>query len=548
VRSDNEFLLAPMGRVSAVYFTPKGRCNICPCYFEDRRFVIEMKSSEAGHMDLYVFLNGQLVRGMFYTVTFQPAELSACRAVIPIHSLNGDIDNLRSKRYLVNAGTPIGISLQGVDKYGNYCSKGGQLKFSDIEILGAGDYEGKLVDEESGVYKLILTLKSAGKHNILFRFKQSPIDVSFEDFVFQAELKSGKFLEVKKDSKFTIEVYPGSIYSPNTKLLYLQDSYTAGQTLSFTIKHYDRFLNETWHKDQDYEISIKNQGIEIDKIVTTDTNYCGTVVSCVPNVAGLYEISVKYNDVTVAERSVLVRPGIPYLLKCKAKGEGLADCEKRTGEDLSREIELEIYDEFGNPTTDFNVRFEASVGGRKVESEVVNISPSCFKIFYIVKETGNHEVKIWIDNTILTGFPCIIQVTRNIQEIQQELATRRYAEQKRLEGNLHSELRYQEEQRRLQELQLETHRKVQEETRAQLELQRKIERECRQEQEKLKKEQEMELEKRKRIADKIRKQQETERRAQEAIRKLEEERKSEERERKKWKRIGGGFIVPFELK
>lgn len=537
-----------MGRVSAVYFTPKGKSNICPCYFEDRRFVIEMKSIEAGHMDLYVFLNGELVRGMFYTITFQPAELSGCRAVVPVHSLSGDIEDLRSKRYLVNAGTAIGISLQGVDKYGNYCNKGGQLKYSDIEILGAGDYEGKLIDEESGVYKLILTLKSAGKHNILFRCKQSPVEVSFEDFVFQAELKSGKFLEVKKDTKLPIEVYPGSIYPLNTQLLYLQDSYTAGQTLSFTIKQYDRFMNETWHKDQDYSISIKNQGIERNKIVTTDTNYCGTVVSCVPTIAGLYEISVKYNDIPVSERSVLVKPGIPYLLNCKAKGEGLIDCEKRTGEELKREIELEIYDEYGNPTTDLNVRFEGVVGGRKVESEVVNISPSCFKIYYIVKELGNHEVKIWIDNNILPGFPCIIQVTRNLQEIQEELATRRYAELQRLEGNLHSELRYQEEQRKLQDLQLETQRKQQEETRAQLELQRKIEREQRLEQDKLKKEQEMELEKRKRIADKIRKQQETQRRAQEAIRKLEEERKSEERERKKWKRIGGGFIVPFELK
>lgn len=426
--------------------------------------------------------------------------------------------------------------------------KGGDMDIRDIEILGAGDYESKLIDEESGVYKLILILKSTGRHHIILKFKQTSVEVYFEDFVYQAELKTSKFVEVRKDCKFSIEVYPGVMYPGNTKIFNLNDTYTAGDNVSFNIINYDRYMNTTWHKDSDYTVSIKNQGIETEKLITTETNYCGSIVSFIPIVAGLYEISVKYKETTVGTRSVLVRPAKPHLLNCKASGEGLHDCEKKTAQQIVREIEVNLFDEFSNATTDFNVNFEGIIDNLGVESKVMNITPSCFKIFYTVKEFGNYELKIWIDNSLLPGFPIVIQVSRDLQEIQQELSARRYAEQLRLEGNFHSELRRQEEEQRLKEQELQTTRKLEAEAKVRFELERKLQRDRNQEQEKLKKEQDMELEKRRRIADKIRKQQETERRAQEAIRKLEEERKNEEKLVKKWKRIGGGFIVPFELK
>jgi hypothetical protein len=222
------------------------------------------------------------------------------------------------------------------------------------------------------------------------------------------------------------------------------------------------------------------------------------------------------------------------------EGAGLFGCTVSKGEVQERYSVLTLCDFLGNPTSSANINYTVnSSASGKVRTEVTELSLGRYRLFYPVATPGQYELHCAVEGTLLSGFPMKVIAWRDQREVQAELQQLR-----------EQELREQEAARAREED--ERKRKLEEEQRKQAELERAqretSEHRLAQEEQRLarqrQREEELELERRRRIVEKLKKCQETQRRAEEALRALEAAHK-EQREPQTWKRIGGGFKVPF---
>ncbi|CAG9325741.1 unnamed protein product [Blepharisma stoltei] len=541
VNNDLEFTVSPGDRISAKAFShdtgnlSKGEIIV---YFDNRRYIIELRLIEAGNHDIYVWCNGLQVTNSPAIYTVSPTSLCSCKCYLPIIN-----KRIQENKLIVHAGGEFMLDFLGFDKYDNQSSIGGELYIEDVFIEGSEGLEKKLIDLGDGKYQLFLKGKRAGDVLLKIKVKGLYVEAILQDLVI--EDGEPKIVEIGKSEEISVQILPGAAYGPSCIVNKLKDTYFAGENLQFSVDAIDSYGNTTWNFSEfDIKILINNRNVEYSKITSVD--YCGNIISFPSFIAGDYQIQVSYQNEQIINKKITIFPGPVSILKSIVKGNGIESFQISKKKNGQRSIEIEFYDDYDNPANPENLDF--SVKDFNKNPILTSISQSSFNIYtcsYNITTHGFYTIDLFLPQGRLNLFPLQINAWKDPKTIKKEL-----------ELIMKAKL---EEQERLKKIEEERLKKIEEEARLLRELEeekrkKELEDKRRREEELLKEKQkkldEIELEKRRRIMQKIKNEEVTRKRATEALRKFEEQKAKEEREakeRKKWKRIGGGFNVPFQV-
>ena len=440
----------------------------------------------------------------------------------------------------MHAGQSLSIDLVCEDQYGNECDKEGQLTQTEVSALLTPNVPAQttLEDQGSGRFRLRVQLQRSGDFALSIQAKNHATPITFQDI--SNEDGNVDIVDLCTKESFSVTVYPGVLDPAKCQVEMPPRTCTAGDTLHVTITTKDKYGNPTWHRPYPLTISAAYQHDSLPVLVTESPDSTVLSGSLVPITSGVLRVKVRYQTAVLTSSDIEVKPGLAHAPSCSVEGAGLFGCTVSKGEVQERYSVLTLCDFLGNPTSCTNINYtvtSSAIG--KVRTEVTELSLGRYRLFYPVTAPGQYELHCAVEGTLLSGFPMKVIAWRDQREVQAELQQLR-----------EQELREQEAARAREEE--ERKRKLEEEQRKQAELEKAqretAEHRLAQEEQRLarqrQREEELELERRRRIVEKLKKYQETQRRAEEALRALEAAHK-EQREPQTWKRIGGGFKVPF---
>jgi len=441
---------------------------------------------------------------------------------------------------VLHAGQGLSVALVCEDQYGNECDKESQLTLAEVSALltPAASARTVLEDQGSGRYRLRVHLQKSGTFSLSLQAKGHLVPVTFQDL--STEDGSVDIVDLFTKDSFLVTVYPGILDPAKCQVEVPDRVCTAGDTLHISITAKDKFGNPTWHRPHPLTITAAYRGDSLPVLVTENTDCTVLNGSLVPFSAGTLTVKVHYHGEVLASAEVDVRPGTAHAPSCSVEGAGLFGCTVSKGEVQERYSVLTLCDFLGNPTQSNRISFTVqSSSTGKVRTEVTELKLGRYHLWYPVAAPGQYELNCTVEGAVLSGFPMKVMAWRDQREVQAELQQLREQELREQEA---ARLREEEERKRKQE---EEQRRLAMLEAAQRET---AERRLAQEEQRLarqrQREEELELERRRRIVEKLRKYQETQRRAEEALHALEVAHK-EQREPQTWKRIGGGFKVPF---
>ena len=440
----------------------------------------------------------------------------------------------------MHAGQSLGVDLLCEDQYGNECDQEGQLSLPElcVQLTPTASALPTLQDKGSGRYRLLIQLQKSGTFTLDLKAKNKSVPVTFQDL--STENDDLEIVDLFTKDSFPVTVYPG-VLDPAKCLVEMPGSVcTAGDTLQVAVTVRDKFGNATWHRTHALTISATCQGDSVPVMISESPDSTSMSGSLVPIAADKLTIRVHYENVELARKEVEVKPGAAHAPSCSVEGAGLFGCTVAKGEAQERYSVLTLCDFLGNPTQSNQINFTVRSSSKgQVHTEVTELSSGRYRLYYPVTTPGQYELLCSVEGTLLPGFPMKVMAWRDQKEVQEELQQLREQQLREQEA-----ARVREEEERKRKLEEEQRLQAEQEDAQRKEVERRQALEERRLARQRQREEELELERRRRIAEKLRKYQETQRRAEEALRTLESAHR-EQRQPQTWKRIGGGFRVPF---
>lgn len=484
VNNDRQFITSPGDRVTAV------------CFDE------ETGTNSEGQVGVYYDISRYIIEitankaGNHKVYVFvnsleianSPFLISVAAAKLAYCKAYLPLNSIRQQenKLVLYAGGAVVITLEGYDRFGNSCEDSNELEKSDIEITGTR-VEYSLVERENGIYKVSVKCLEAGEKRLYLKAKGTLVEVVYQDLVIQEDQQI-QIVDAYKTEAIDLIVLP-AVYS-ETFVRGLKDSYRAGETVSFDLVNLDEYGNRTWFaEDLDLNITRYGSNISFEQEKSPSSTY--TTFFFKAEKSGVYKVAANYQNKNVVTRVFSVEPDTA----CKAtwEGNGLQSCAF-TDPPVQKFIYFKFYDQFGNPTNSENFSFQVS--DSENTSFEIHAAEYGVEVTYQVYKQGTYQVNCCFGNLAVPGFP--------------------------------AEVSFEEHQRAQETPTPEEVPVVQTLSNSQ------------------NKEDIIEAEKRKRIMERIRNQEVVRKRAQQALMDLYKSKAN--KEPKKWKRTGGGFVVPFENK
>ena len=496
IDSNLMFVLLPLDKIGVVSFSPAGGVSkgSADAYWDNDKHVVELKITEAGHHTVYVFCNSLQLKNSPFIYTVAHGLYSHCRGFI-----NGET-------VMVNAGVSFMVLVKVFDRYDNLVTTDPEIDFS-INIGGRC----QVIDFEEGCYRVMVYPTAIGRHSVVLKAKERPVAITIQEF---ADLDT--ITDVRTQEFISVQVLPGLIHPPNCTVEGLNPEYIAVEPVRFTIVSRDLYGNTTWHRSKPWDITTP-----LCITLQDSVDYCSSYASAVSSQSCKIPIKISYETHTILDTWVTIHPGPVYLLHTIVTGEG-----SKSGFFLAKAAKtftVDFYDQFCN----------ACPCGLKVESKVAlivkPISLNRYSIEYTVEAPGNYEFALRTEQGTLEVRARYDKDPKIEQQEREEMQTldsakQRIAQEEIARREAENRAREEEERKRLREMR-EKQKALDEQARKQKQME------------------DEEMERRLRIVERIKAQEVTKKRGLDALKKLEEEKK--QKEPKKWKRIGGGFVVPF---
>ena len=499
IDSSMMFVVDPLDKIGVACFNSNGdisKGEICS-YWDQSSHYIELKIEESGYHYVYAFCNSIQLKNSPFIYTVKHGPFFEAKAYV------------NSEDILINAGVGFIALVKAYDRYGN-------LVIQDPKILFSINIGGKceIIDFEEGCYRVIIYCTEIGKHPLVINGNNKNVSITFKEILQEDEEK-----EVWTRESIDVQVLPGIICPNRCSVEGLKDEYIAGETVPFAIISRDEFGNTTWHRSKPWTIEIPLAYSNQESV-----DYCSTYVSFISQKSCLIPIKISYEDTIIFTATIKINPSTLHIPYTVISGEGSTNIY--ISKPITREFTIEFYDIYCNPCSPTGFTLNCSL-----KYSIEKINNNTYKIIYQLDTPGHYLFQI---QTGEGNLQVNIKAEKDPKLVKQEKI-----EQKLMEKNQKIML---EEQEKLEEN--ERRKRIEEETKRNMEIRAKQ----RMMEENAKKQKEMddaEILRRQKIVDRIKLQEITKKRGIEALQKLEEEKKK--KEPKKWKRIGGGFIVPFIL-
>lgn len=493
IDSNLMFINDPLDKIGVLAFNSNGGISKgeISAYWDNSKHIIEAKLTGAGHHTIYVFCNSLQLKNSPFIYTVGHGNFTYCKGFVSSESL------------LINAGVGFVMLIKAYDRFDN-------LVTNDPELVFSSSVDGRceIIDFEEGCYRVVVYCTEIGKHEMVMKCNGRAFEIVLQDFT-RAEP-----VEVKVQGFVNVQVLPGIISPSHCTVEGLKHEYIAGEVISFFIVSRDQYNNTTWHRSKPWCIDSA-----LSFSLQESADYCSTYITAVSLKSCKIPLKLSYDNHNLISTEIHIIPGpmhLPFTVVNKCGNPIFT--EKST-----REILIEFYDQYCNPCPySPNVKSPCKFTIKNYEFYKCSIEyyveiPGVYS-FHIETDQGPLEIKVVHDKD-----PQVLQREQyekarlewELQKIAEEEEKKQQAEQKLRET--------QESQRKL--LLKEKQKAVEA-----LEKQQKIM-------------ESEELDRRLRVIARIKAQEVTKKRGLDALLKLEEEKK--QKVQKKWKRIGGGFTVPF---
>jgi len=497
----------------------------------DGSYNIEYSLSENGSYLIYILCNGKIMSDTSYLIrvygkTVIKPDIEKCGLLIK--------DSTNWLKYEVNEEIEFEVLLY--DKNYERIDPNSILKHPDLRVF---------IDEnEISLHKSCsishpeITLQNKGTHKIRSELFNSEIPIFLES-EFTEKYPKIKHMQISIEilagfaDPLKCKIQAGTFKIPGYKELVTLKS---GEIQDYLILSYDSEGFPTMRtNNRFYAQCEKNSIFSIYVSQPIENRKNEARVTFKPSVCGIYKIQNKLGEKDLENGEIIIKVinGKPDYLFSKVYGDICFKGYLKIGEKLVRQIFIDAVDSYGNKCENqvnldsdieiyvINEQDKKSKSKLKIEKHNKNI----YKSEYSLQLPGKYKIEVIISGEKAIGSPYEVIIEKNPIEIELEKKAKEDA-LKKLEE--------------MQKFELQKRQKIEEELRKRKEEKRNFENE------KLIKDQQKELEKRKMLMEKIKRLEEF-KQNEEQKRKLQEQKLKEklEKKHKKFKRIGGGFVVPF---
>ena len=524
------------------------------------QYELSFKIPVIGDYYIYIFVHGKEIQLSPFLCYVKAGECDPSNSIGKVISYRnneeGDICEYRANEF-------IDIQLVLKDGSGNIIEE----LISTNTIISIEDINVLLDDQPMEYFKfqnqeIKLQVGQSGFHTIKLLIKDTQINLVLEyPLLSDRKMKIFPKLQILIPTGFAVPKLCNIIKESYKRFnegeeSNLDNSIRVGEGHQYILQLRDMNSNPTNKRYSSFQPDIHNIITQIE-FRACSVNYVDNTVIVTFRMSkpGVYKIINKLGKEKINPSDYLyyisVLNGPPDKLFTQISKDALQSETIKTGEELHKSIQIIAKDEFGNiceKITDNDIIGTIQIIGGKAPNLMkltnTNNSKGIYYLDYDIKVKGQYLATILLNKSHAYGSPFEITFNQDPIEIEKEKQRLLELEQAKLD-----------EIRRLQE-ELEKERMEEEARLAKLEEENKqneLER-IRLAEEKLKREEEMrekekkrnekeEMERRKRIYDRIKKVQELDRQKEEEARKLKEK---WEKDVKKQKRCGGGFVVPFD--
>ncbi|CAI2374052.1 unnamed protein product [Moneuplotes crassus] len=534
------------------------------------RYEVTLKIRDSGKYLLHVLVNGEPVQMSPFILDVKPGELEASKCSLTFTPCN----NFKFEDepvYKMTAGETVFFTIIFRDRSGAEIDEIEDFSYSRLKIKQNGntttDKEIKWdIDfSEFGDNTLKMTCFLADFHKVQVYLDDYLLPLEI-DMKIIARIKEKKIENIQTDF---INLDITESYAFPQKCCIEDETYTrfplaegervqdkairAGHTQHFMVLFKDEFGNPTSLVNEVLNIQIteKDNQMEIkDLQIHEENEYKRKVTFCIKQ-SGSYQVTVQLGDEPIRPQDKAFDIHVIHSEADFAWTKVLNHQECFSDEDLmpkatiEREIIIQARDQYGNYChyLDWEKDIECRIfllNSRTKQTEELKTEctidlphkdSSISKFPFTITKPGTYKIQISTSTMGIFGSPFYCTLGDVEARLQAEHEQREALEQARRAQEQERQLQLEKEEKARLKLELE---------RKQKEIQQKIKQQEKEEQAK-------DLERRRRIAERMKRIRELER-EKEATRKLNLQKLQQKMERKKkMKRIGGGFTVPYEL-
>eukprot|EP01022_Parablepharisma_sp_SALTPOND_P022116 TRINITY_DN4439_c0_g1_i1.p1 TRINITY_DN4439_c0_g1~~TRINITY_DN4439_c0_g1_i1.p1 ORF type:complete len:1185 (+),score=97.20 TRINITY_DN4439_c0_g1_i1:1377-4931(+) len=492
----------------------------------DGSYEVKYEFASIGNYMVYIICNGCLLGMSPYLINVavkarSVADIDRSGVLLIVE------ENYIGKVFQYDSGEEIEMVLDIRDANGNECEDI-NIKAEDVKVF-VDAKECKNMVKYGQIIKF--HVKDKGKHKVEVKVFSKLISIYTEYNVSKSTQKQ-KYADIEivpgpADPK-KCKIVQGSFKLPGYKEL---TTVRSGEIHDYIIRCFDSDGLPTTRYNNDFlaaceKVSGGSENSKITCHVAQPTRKPEARITFKAGVCGIYKIKTTLEGTLIENGEILIKVtnGRPDYVFSRVYGDICFRGCLKTGEKLAKTVFVEAVDSYGNRCDTLNLENDIGIylvtPAKKIRIATEKHEHNVYKGEYKIETAGTYKLEVFIGGEKAIGSPYEIKIERNPIELEKEKKAKEDA------------------MRKVEEMQ-----KQEREARA-----KEIEKKQLLEEEKRKEEAEKreEFEKKELLANKIKKL-ETFRKDSQRKREIQEQKLKEklEKKRKKFKRCGGGFVVPF---